>query len=83
MIALSFGVPLAALVAADMLRWRYRAYFVVLIIVGTIVGVGAWPYDDPSLFGRAFKTFANDSSLGLAFRNTPRVVPLVADPGGG
>ncbi len=76
-IALSFGVPIAALVAAGVLRWRYRAYFGVLIIVGTIVGAGAWPYDNPSLFGRAFKSFANESSLGLAFRNTPRVVPIV------
>ncbi|MSO79931.1 MAG: DUF3367 domain-containing protein [Acidimicrobiia bacterium] len=76
-IALSFGVPIMALVAAGVLRWRYRAYFAILIVVGTIVSVGAWPYDNPSIFGRAFKSFANDSSLGLAFRNTPRVAPIV------
>ena len=47
-----------ALVAAAVTRWRHRAYFVALVVVGTIVGVGAWPYDDPSPIGSVFKTLA-------------------------
>jgi len=74
---LTFAVPILALAAAAVLRWRFRAYCVLLVVVGTLVGVGAWPYDDPSLVGRAFDSFASDSSLGLALRNTPRVVPIV------
>lgn len=76
-IVASYGVPLLALGAAAILRWRYRSYFALLVVVGTIVGVGAWPYDNPSLYGRLFKAFANGTSLGLALRNTPRVVPII------
>lgn len=76
-IALSFAIPIGALTVAALLRWRYRAYMVVLIVVGTVVGVGAWPFDDPSPYGRLFKVLAGESSLFLALRNTPRVVPLI------
>ncbi|MCJ7436698.1 MAG: DUF3367 domain-containing protein, partial [Acidimicrobiia bacterium] len=73
----TLAVPLAAFVAAACLRWRHRAYFVVLVVVGVVVGVGAWPYDDPSAVGSVFKSLANGSALGLALRNTPRVVPVI------
>ncbi|HEU5302573.1 MAG TPA: alpha-(1-_3)-arabinofuranosyltransferase family protein [Acidimicrobiia bacterium] len=76
-LVLTFAVPILALATAAVLRWRFRAYCVLLVVVGTLVGVGAWPYDDPSLVGRAFDEFASGSSLGLALRNTPRVVPIV------
>ena len=75
--AASFAVPVLALVAAAAVRWRHRAYFVLLVVVGTIVGVGAWPYDDPSPFGQLFREFANGTAAGLALRNTPRVVPVL------
>ena len=67
-----------ALAAAAIVRWRHRAYFVLLVVVGTVVSVGAWPYDDPSWYGSLFKTFAGDTAAGLALRNTPRAVPLLA-----
>ena len=73
----TYAVPIAGLVAAAVIRWRHRFYFGALIVVGTIVGVGAWPYDDPSPFGVVFKAAANGSAAGLALRNTPRVVPIV------
>lgn len=76
-IAASFAVPIAALAAAAFVRWRYRSYFGLLVVIGTIVGVGAWPFDDPSPYGRLFKAFAEGSALGFALRNTPRVVPIV------
>ena len=75
--AATLAVPLAALVAAAVVRWRHRAFFGALVVVGTIVGVGAWPYDHPSPVGSVFKQLANGSSIGLAFRNTPRVVPII------
>lgn len=72
----TLAIPVLALLAAACVRWRHRAYFVALVVVGTIVGVGAWPYDDPSPLGALFKDAAH-SSFGLALRNTPRVVPVV------
>ena len=73
----TLAVPLAGLAAAAFLRWRYRAYFVALVVVGTIVAVGAWPYDDPSPVGSLFKSFAGRAAAGAALRNTPRVGPLI------
>ena len=72
----SFAIPVLALCAAALVKWRHRAYFVVLLLVGTVISVGAWPYDDPSAYGGIFKDFA-ETSAGLALRNSPRAVPLV------
>ena len=73
----SFAIPVLALALAAIVRWRHRAYFLLLVIVGTVVSVGAWPYDDPSWYGGLFKWFASDTAAGLALRNTPRAVPLL------
>ena len=80
------AIPVVALRAAAIVRWRHRAYFVLLVIVGTVVGVGAWPYDDPSPYGRLFKWFAGDTAAGLALRvvvprgDTVCMVALIACP---
>ncbi len=76
-VALSYAVPIVGLCAAALLRWRYRSYFALLVIVGTVVAVGAWPYGDPSPFGSLWRTVTTDTSFGLAFRNSPRAVPLI------
>ena len=73
----SFAIPVLALAAAGFVRWRHRAYFALLVVVGAVLAVGAWPYDDSTPFGALFKVFANDTAAGLALRNTSRVVPLV------
>jgi len=73
----TFAIPGLALIGAAALRWRHRAYFASLVVVGVIVGVGAWPYDHPSPVGALFKDAAGASAFGLALRNTPRVVPIV------
>jgi hypothetical protein len=72
----TFAIPVLALAAAGIVRWRHRAYFVLLLAVGTLIAVGAWPYADPSPYGALFKVF-NETSAGLALRNTPRAVPLI------
>ncbi|MEP6622966.1 MAG: alpha-(1-_3)-arabinofuranosyltransferase family protein, partial [Acidimicrobiia bacterium] len=74
----SFLVPSVALFAGVMTRWRHRAYFAACVVVGTVVGVGAWPFDDTTRYGAWWKSFTNATSIGLALRNTPRVVPVVA-----
>ncbi len=74
---LSFTVPVLALAAAAVVRWRHRTYFALLVVVGAVVGAGAWPYDDPSPYGSLWRSFADTSSLGLALRNTARVAPVI------
>lgn len=73
----SYLVPSIALLAGVMVRWRHRAYFAACIVAGTVVGVGAWPFDDTTPYGRLWKVFTDQSSVGLALRNTPRAVPVV------
>ncbi|WP_131773956.1 alpha-(1-_3)-arabinofuranosyltransferase domain-containing protein, partial [Protofrankia symbiont of Coriaria myrtifolia] len=77
-ILISFTVPLLALAGAALCRWGYRAYFVLLVLVGTTVAVGVYPYENPSPLGGAFRSFAEASSVGFALRSMPRAVPLVA-----
>jgi arabinofuranan 3-O-arabinosyltransferase len=72
----SWAVPVVALALTAIVRWRHRAYFVLLVVVGTVISAGSWPYDDPTPYGAFFKWFA-DTSAGLALRNTPRAVPLI------
>jgi hypothetical protein len=73
----SYLVPALAFFAAGLVRWRHRAYFALCIVVGTVIGVGAWPYGQSSAWGELWKRFTSDASAGLALRNSPRVVPVV------
>jgi arabinofuranan 3-O-arabinosyltransferase len=77
LIGVTFALPALAVIAAAVTRWRYRAYFVALLVVGTAVAVGAYPYDDPSPLGALFKAAARSSTAGLAMRSTARAAPLV------
>lgn len=78
LIAVGFAIPTLALLGMAVLRWRHRAYAVCLIVVGTVIAVGAHAYDDPSPLGSAFKSLANTSTVGLALRSTPRAIPLIS-----
>lgn len=73
----SFAVPVLGLASAIAVRWPQRARFVLLVLAGTVVSVGAWPLSDPSPFASAVGTFTEDTSAGLALRNTARAAPLV------
>ncbi len=73
----SFAVPVTAFLAATFLRWRHRAYFAACAVVGTLIAVGSWPYDETTPWGRLWKAFTSETSVGLALRNSPRVVPVV------
>lgn len=76
-IALSFAIPIAAVTAALWTRWRYRVFFVATALAGLILSVGAFPFDRPSPFGSIFASWTTTSS-GLAFRSTPRALPMLA-----
>lgn len=77
-IALSYVVPAVGFAAAFLLRWAHRRYFGLLVVLGTVIGVGAWPYDDATPYGSAWKAITRETSIGLALRNTPRIVPVIA-----
>jgi arabinofuranan 3-O-arabinosyltransferase len=77
LIALGFVVPVLALATVWWLRWRHRTFAVVLVVVGTAIAVGAYPYHDPSPVGALFKRWATSSTAGLALRSTGRAVPLL------
>ncbi len=77
LLAASYAVPTLALLSAAFVRWRHRVFFVVLLVLGVVIAVGAHPYADPSPLGRLFRAFAQSSTAGLALRTTPRAAPLV------
>ena len=76
MLAITFIVPLIGLVAAIVLRWKWRFYFIALTVVGLLVAIGSHPYNDPTPFASVMK-FITSLKLGFALRNSPRIVPLV------
>ncbi|MGZ4729020.1 MAG: alpha-(1-_3)-arabinofuranosyltransferase domain-containing protein, partial [Acidimicrobiales bacterium] len=75
-LALSYAIPVAAIVAAAVVRWRYRALFLTIVVVGALTAVAAHPWSNPSLVGALFKAFTR-TDAGLSLRSTPRAVPLV------
>jgi hypothetical protein len=72
-----YGLVSLALLSAGFVRWRYRAYFGILLVVGVVIAVGAHPYGSPTPLGSVIKAFATSSTVGLAMRSTARAVPLV------
>ena len=72
---LSFALPLLALLAAVLVRFRHRGHALMLMVVGLLVGIGAHPYDGPSPLGRLFREWTL-TDAGLAIRSTPRALPL-------
>ena len=77
LMAAGFGIPLLAFAAVAVTRWRYKAASMTLVLLGTAIAVGAYPYLSPSPAGAVFKKLATSSTVGLAMRSTPRAVPLV------
>jgi arabinofuranan 3-O-arabinosyltransferase len=77
LIALTYFLPVLGLVGAVISRWRHRAYFVLLVVTGTVLAVGAYPWKNGSIWGRGVRAFLL-SDTGLAMRSLPRAVPLVA-----
>ncbi|MGH9303679.1 MAG: alpha-(1-_3)-arabinofuranosyltransferase domain-containing protein, partial [Acidimicrobiales bacterium] len=77
LVALSFVLPLLGVMGAAVVRWRARAYFVLLCLLGLVLSVGTHPYDDPSLLGHGLKAFMTGTTAGFALRSTDRATPLV------
>ena len=77
LLATSYAVPVLALVAAAFVRWRERAFFLVLLFIGLILSVGPFPFSNPTLVGGWLKSFMTDTTAGLALRSTDRATPVV------
>ena len=76
-LALSYLLPILAFCGGLLTRFRHRGYFALLVVAGLVIGVGAHPWTASSPAGAAFKQWTTTDS-GLAFRSTPRAVPLIA-----
>ncbi len=76
-LALSFTVPGLAVVSGFVTRFANRGYFAALVAVGLVLGVGAHPWERSTPAGAVFKAWTTTDS-GLAFRSTPRALPLIA-----
>ncbi|MFP3906674.1 MAG: alpha-(1-_3)-arabinofuranosyltransferase family protein, partial [Acidimicrobiales bacterium] len=76
-VAVSLVIPALALAAAVLTTGARRVFAVACMVVATVVAVGAWPYGDPSWFGRGVRWFGEETSVGLAFRNSHRIVPVL------
>jgi len=77
LVGLSFAVPILAIAAAVLVKWRHRAYFILVIVVGMVLSVGAYPFTRPSGVGSLLKAVMVDTTAGLAMRSTDRASPLV------
>jgi len=73
---LTYVLPVLGLIGASVTRFRERTFFLLLMVVGLFLAVGAHPWDDPSPAGSAVKAFL-ESDAGLAMRSLPRAAPLV------
>lgn len=76
LIALTYLLPLLGLLGAVISRWRHRAYFILLLLLGLLLAVGAHPWGGGPLVSRAFEALLT-SDTGMAMRSLPRAVPLV------
>lgn len=74
--AVQFAVLLLVFAGIVSLRWRHRTYFGMLVVVGLVVGIGAYPTTSPSPLSSFFEDFARSSGIGLALRSTTRAAPL-------
>ena len=77
LLATSYAVPVVALVAAAFVRWRERAFFLLLLFIGLVLSVGPFPFSNPTVIGAQLKAFMTDTTAGLALRSTDRATPLV------
>ena len=77
LVAVSYLVSAAAVILGFFARWTYRAYAVVLVLAGTVIAVGAYPYSNPSVFGSVLKSASGGSTVALAMRSVDRIVPIV------
>lgn len=75
-LALQLGVVGLAVVGTSLTRWRHRTVFAAMVVVGVVIGIGAYPPGDPSPLSSLFHDLARSGGVGLALRSTTRAAPL-------
>jgi arabinofuranan 3-O-arabinosyltransferase len=73
----SYAVPILSVLAAALLKWKERSYFILLVFVGLVLSVGPFPYSHPTAVGGVLKAFMTDTTAGLALRSTDRAIPVL------
>jgi len=75
---LTVSFTMAAVMAAALFlaRWRYRAYFLLLAVVGLVLTVGFHPWEQPGGVLSLVRDDVADTGLALALRSSPRALPL-------
>lgn len=76
LLAFSFVLPGLGLIGAAVARFRDRAFFLLLFVVGLILAVGAHPWNDGAPVPRLIRAVL-ESDAGLSMRSLPRAAPLV------
>ncbi len=74
----TFAVPVLALLAAWLIRWRYRIYFGMLMVASVLLMVGVFPPQKPSPYGRLLNYLYDRWQPAMAFRNTYKAAPMLA-----
>ncbi len=77
LLALSTLLPITQLLLGLLAKWRYRMYFAILVFMGMILAVGAYPYENATPFGAGLKIFQATGIAGLALRSDNRAVPVI------
>jgi arabinofuranan 3-O-arabinosyltransferase len=77
LLIVSYAAPVLAVLAAAVTKWRARGYFIILVVVGLVLSVGPFPYNNPTAVGGVLKQFMSDTTAGLALRSTDRATPVV------
>ncbi|HXW32053.1 MAG TPA: alpha-(1-_3)-arabinofuranosyltransferase family protein, partial [Acidimicrobiales bacterium] len=77
LIGVGYLTPLLALAAAVSIRWRHRAGFLAMTVVGVALAEGAHPLAAPTLVSRLMGDVLSSGTVGLALRSTDRATPLV------
>ncbi len=72
----TYLIPGLALIGAAAVRFRERTFFLLLLVTGTFLAVGAHPWDDGSLASSGVRAVL-ESDAGLSMRSLPRAAPLV------
>lgn len=82
LMALGWSIFVLGVVGAVVTRHRERPFLAMMWLIGTLVAVGAYPIENPTLYGRLLTADTAAGSLRenivLALRSSTRATPLVA-----
>jgi len=76
LLAVSFLVPVAGLLALGVARWRHRSFVIGLVAAGTVLAVGGHPPDRPAPVGVLVRVL-EDTGVGAALRGLQEASVLV------